>query len=207
MTHKQKDIVDELRDIAPAWSDLGAQPHFDVPAGYFDAFPSKLMERIRTIESSDAVTEELETLSPLLAGISRETPYSVPEGYFSGLAGRLADEKNRAAEGRVVKMGRTIRLFKQCLAAACIAGVIAAGAVLVSRSVNHSSLDRMLAKISDQEIEEYLTYSTDAFDNENIFTNVSLEEELPSVLPEDLSAKDIDNLLEDNLLQDDPLNQ
>lgn len=207
MTHKQKDIVKELREIAPALDDLGAHPHFDVPAGYFDAFPARLMDRIRAMENSEAVTEELETLSPVLASAPRQLPFTVPDGYFSELTEKLVTEKKHATGGRVVKMGRNIRLFKRCLAAACIAGLIALGAVLVSRSLNNSSLDRMMAKISDQEIEEYLTYNTDAFDNENIFTNVSLEEELPSVLPEDLSAKEIDNLLEDNILQDDVLNQ
>lgn len=199
--------MEELREIAPAMDDLGAHPHFDVPVMYFDAFPGKLMAHIRAMERSEAVSRELDTISPLLAAIPREIPFSVPDGYFKDLSGRLVTQKNRALEGRVVKMKRNIRLFKRCLAAAAIAGLIAVSAVLVSRSLNNSSLDRMMAKISDQEIEEYLTYSTDAFDNENIFTNVSLEGELPSMLPDNLSAKEIDNMLEDNLLQDDPLNQ
>ena len=206
MTHKEKEIVDELREIAPTLADLGAHPNFEVPARYFDAFPEKLLARIKGMDSSKAVTEELEEVSPLLAGLSRQTPFSVPEGYFGDLTHQLVHKKENAAGGRVVKMARTIRIFKRCLVAAAVAGVIAAGAVFMSRSINNSSMDRMLAGISDQEIEEYLTYSTDAFDNESIFKNVSLEEELPSVLPEELSAKDIDNLLEENLLQEDPLN-
>lgn len=206
MTHKEREIAEELREIAPALADLGAHPNFTVPVRYFDAFPEKLLMRVRTLDNAREVTAELEEVSPLLAGIARKTPYSVPEGYFNNLTEQLVKEKQFASEGRVVKMGRTIKLFKQCLAAAAVAGIIATGAVLISRSINHNSMDKMLASVSDQEIEEYLTYSTDTFDNENIFTNVSLEQDLPSVLPEDLSSKDIDNLLEDNLLQDDPLN-
>ncbi|WP_343700096.1 hypothetical protein [Chitinophaga sp.] len=206
MMHEENDIAKELRDIAPALEHLGGHPHFDVPVRYFDAFPVQLMERIRAMENSSAVTEELEQLSPLLAGVSRETPFTVPEKYFKGLTEQVVKEKNAAGEGRVVKMGRRLKLFKQCLAAASIAGLIAVSAVLISRSLSGSSMDRMMAKISDQEIEEYLTYHTDAFDNEHIFTNVSLEGEMPSVLPEDLSSKEIDNLLEDNLLQDDSVN-
>ncbi|AWO01902.1 hypothetical protein DLD77_09430 [Chitinophaga alhagiae] len=206
MTHKENDIAKELREIAPELEHLRVHPHFDVPAKYFDAFPAQLLTHIKAMENSSAVTEELEHLSPLLAGVSRETPFSVPEDYFKGLTELVVKEKNFAQEGRVVKMGRRIRLFKQCLAAASIAGLIAVSAVLISRSLSGTSMDRMMARISDQEIEEYLTYHTDAFDNENIFTNVSLEGEMPSVLPEDLSTKEIDNLLENNLLQDDLVN-
>lgn len=206
MTHKKNDIVEELREIAPALETLGAHPHFDVPVHYFDAFPDQLLARIKGMERSEAVAAELETVSPLLAGLPKTTPFSLPEGYFQELPKEILTEKNRATEGRVVKMKRNVRLFKRSLIAAGIAGLIAVSAVMISRTLNHSSIDRMMAKISDQEIEDYLTYSTDAFDNENIFTNVSLEQELPSVLPDNLSVKDIDNLLEDNLLQNDPIN-
>lgn len=207
MTHKQGDIGEELREIAPALETLGAHPDFEVPVRYFDAFPERLMARIRAIENGEAVTEELETLSPLLAGVSRKTPFAVPDGYFKDLTEKVVTGKTQATGGRVVQMGRRIRLFKRCLAAACIAGLVAVGAVLLSQSLNNNAIERMMARISDQEIEDYLMYNTDAFDEENIFANVSLEEGLPSVLPEGLSAKEIDNLLEDNLLHDVPINQ
>ncbi len=58
---------------------------------------------------------------------------------------------------------------------------------MLSKSYKDNSLDRQLAEISDQKSVDFLQSNTDAFDNENIFTNVSLEEEAPSVIPEELS--------------------
>ncbi|MGX5818550.1 hypothetical protein ACWKWU_10160 [Chitinophaga lutea] len=207
MTHKGNDIADELRGISPGLEDWGAQPAFYVPARYFENFPKLLMDRIRREAATADVSEELDAISPLLAGISRETPFTAPDGYFKKLTDQVLDEKDLAGQARIVRMGRKVKLFQRCLAAAAIAGIVCTAAVMFSRSWSNSSMDRQIAKLTDQEIEDYLTFRTDAFDNDNIFANVSLEADLPSVLPEDLSTKDIDNLLEDNLLQDIPLNQ
>ncbi|HLX92879.1 MAG TPA: hypothetical protein VKR32_14435 [Puia sp.] len=54
------------------------------PAGYFDGFADKLMQRLRS-NNSESVDEELASLSPLLTTISRKVPFSVPDGYFEEL--------------------------------------------------------------------------------------------------------------------------
>lgn len=205
--HKGKDIVDELKEVAPSLDVLGDSPAYEVPAGYFEAFPARLMAAIRAEEETQDVTRELSELSPFLASLPKQTPFSTPAGYFEGLGREVTIRKNETQPGRIVTMGRRVKLFKRCLAAAAVAGVISVGAVMLSKSYNDNSLDRQMAQISDQEIVDYLQSNTDAFDNENIFTNVSLEEEAPSVLPEELSDAEIDSYLEDNLLKELPLNQ
>lgn len=205
--HKGKEIADELKEVAPSLSALGDSPAYKVPSGYFEAFPANLMATIHATEHTQEVTEELNELSPLLAAIPRQNPFTAPDGYFEGLGREVIMRKNEEEPGRIVKMGRRVKLFKRCLAAAAVAGVISIGAVMLSKSYNDNSLDKQLAQISDQEIEDYLQSNTDAFDNENIFTNVSLEEEAPSVLPDELSEDEINNYLEDNLLKELPLNQ
>lgn len=205
---KGKEIVDELKEVAPSLSVLGDSPAYEVPQGYFEAFPNQLMAKIHTLENVQEITEELAELSPFLASIPRQTPFTAPDGYFEGLGREVIIRTNEEKPGKIVKMARRVKLFKRCLAAAAIAGVISIGAVMLSKSVNDSSLDRQLAQISDQEIEDYLQSNTDAFDNENIFTNVSLEEaDATSVLPDELSEAEIENYLEDNLLKELPLNQ
>lgn len=205
--HKGKEIADELKEVSPSLSALGDSPAYNVPSGYFEAFPANLMASIHASEHTKEVTEELHEISPFMAAIPRQSPYTVPSGYFEGLSREVIMRKNAEEPGRIVKMGRRVKMFKRCLAAAAVAGVISIGAVMLSKSYNDNSLDKQLAQISDQEIEDYLQSNTDAFDNENIFTNVSLEEETPSVLPDEMSEDEINNYLEDNLLKELPLNQ
>lgn len=203
---KGKDIVDELKQVAPSLDVLGDSPAYEVPAGYFETFPASLMAAIHAAESKQEVAEELHELSPLLASMPKQSPFTAPDGYFEGLGHEVTIRRNASQPGRIVTMGRRVKLFKRCLAAAAIAGAISIGAVMLSKSYKDNSLDRQLAQISDQEIVDFLQANTDAFDNENIFTNVSLEE-APSVLPEELSEAEIDSYLEDNLLKELPLNQ
>lgn len=205
--HKGKDIVDELKEVAPSLDIPGDPPGYSVPAGYFESFPANLMAAIRAAENKQEVAEELSELSPLLASMPKQTPFTAPDSYFEGLGHEVILRRNQSQSGRIVTMGRRVKLFKRCLAAAAVAGVISIGAVMLSKSYNEHSLDRQLAQISDQEIIDFLQSNTDAFDNENIFTNVSLEEEAPSVLPEELSEAEIESYLEDNLLKELPLNQ
>ncbi|MRG47745.1 hypothetical protein GFS24_21660 [Chitinophaga sp. SYP-B3965] len=205
--HKGKDIVDELKEVAPSLDVLGDPPAYEVPSGYFEAFPARLMAAIHAEEGTQEVTEELSELSPFLASMPRQTPFTAPDGYFEGLSREVIIRKNETQPGRIVTMGRRVKLFKRCLAAAAVAGVISVGAVMLSKSYKDNSLDRQLAQISDQEIVDFLQSNTDAFDNENIFTNVSLEDDAPSVLPDELSDSEIDSYLEDNLLKELPLNQ
>lgn len=206
MTPKAKEIVEELGQIAPEIGPLGHPPEFNLPPGYFNRFPGELMARIRQMENTEEVSRELAELSPLLASMPRKTPYYTPSGYFSELDKEMVLNREAEPTAKILPLNKRIRLFKRCLVAAAIAGVISVGAIFVAREYSGSALDRQLAQISDQEIVDYLQYNTDEFDNENIFTNVSLDEELPSVLPEELTNEEIDKMLEENILQETPFN-
>ncbi|RPD38782.1 hypothetical protein [Chitinophaga barathri] len=207
MSPKGKDIVEELGQVAPEMGPLGHPPDFDLPYGYFGRFPGQLMTHIRQIENTEEVESELATLSPTLAGLPRKTPYNAPPGYFSELDRKMVQNKDAEPTAKILPLNKRIRLFKRCLVAASIAGIISVGAVFLAREYSGNALDRQLAQISDQEIVDYLQYNTDEFDNENIFTNVSLDEDMPSVLPDELTNEEIDKMLEENLLQEIPFNQ
>lgn len=208
--NKGNDIGKELREIAPGLDALGPAPAFDVPGEYFEDFPGKMMAQIRAMERKEEITAELAELSPFLAAIPRQSPFTVEDGYFDALTSNVSARKLEAPPGKVVKMSRRLRLYKKCLVAAAIAGAISIGAVLLSKQFGTKSLDKQLAQLSDQEIIDYLQFRTDAFDTENIFANASVNEEtvnLPDIaLPEEFSAEEIEEILEDNLLKDVPFN-
>lgn len=207
MPNKGKDIVDELKQVAPGLPESAGMPAFRLPEGYFDKFPAALIDRLRHMDTEEDVQEELELIAPLLASIPRKNmPFHTPYGYFNGLDRDLIQNSGNEPVTKVVPIGRKVRLFKRCLAAAAIAGVIVVTAIWGARQWSGNAIDRQLAQISDQEIVEFLQYRSDDFDDDNIFANVSLEEGMPSVLPEDLSNEEIDRMLEDNLLQQTQLN-
>ncbi len=203
MSQKGKDIADELKGVSPDLPDLGGMPEVEIPDGYFDQFPSALIGRIRNME----VTDELEAIAPFLSAAPRKTaPFSTPYKYFEGLDRHMIAGSGNEPVSKVIPIGKKIRLFKRCLAAAAIAGVIVVSAIWGAKQWSGAAMDRRLSQISDQEIVDFLQYRSDDFDDENIFANVSLEESMPSVLPEELSNEQIDNMLEENILQQVQLN-
>lgn len=132
----RKEILTELLTVSPAIADIPFKPVFAVPAGYFDDFPSKMVEMIKKQEKS-GVMAELESISPLLASIDRKNPFTVPDGYFSTLekdlgsalvfekqVGDLGSENGKPVQkplGKVVKFGQPGRLRVLYAAASIVA--------------------------------------------------------------------------------------
>ncbi|MBW8685615.1 hypothetical protein [Chitinophaga rhizophila] len=83
MISRDNDIANELRDIIPQTDWIGIKPIFgQVPAGYFDQLPGKILQKVHAAE----VAEELETLSPLLAEVPKSVSLSIPPDYFNQLS-------------------------------------------------------------------------------------------------------------------------
>lgn len=79
MISRDNDIANELQEIIPGAAWPGLTPTFgEVPAGYFEQLPAKIMQKI-----------ELEEISPLLSEIPKTFPLSAPEGYFERLSGQI----------------------------------------------------------------------------------------------------------------------
>jgi hypothetical protein len=137
----------ENKVISPEWS---KEPVFSVPAGYFEGFAARMMDKIKddefspllsridkkmpyslpegyfeTLEAATAIKEE--SLSPLMAGLKSKAVYQVPEGYFESLSEIVSArvqpaEKNVASPARVISMSRRKRSWWQYSAAAVIVG-------------------------------------------------------------------------------------
>ncbi len=71
-------IENELREFAPALVGKQSPLPYEVPVGYFEQFPQRMLQ----LAKQDDVKEEIEVISPLLAGLSKKMPFTVPEGYF-----------------------------------------------------------------------------------------------------------------------------
>jgi len=93
----RKEILTELLTISPTLAEVPFKPVFAVPAGYFDDFPSKMVEMIKKEEESGVVAE-LESISPLLASLDRKNPFTVPEGYFTTLEKNLGSVMTEAKD-------------------------------------------------------------------------------------------------------------
>ncbi len=204
MNKKGKDIVGELEEIVPGLR-LPAETPYQAPAGYFEQLPGQIMQRIQA-EEATTVQDELAALSPLLAAAPRQQPMSAPQGYFDGLADRIMHDIQSdtvAAPAKVVPI-RSRRRYLSWVAAACLTGCVALGALFLFRHnpAPAGNFEAQLAGIPDQEIVDYLQNHTDAFDNEAIFSNVSkmdVADELPGIstnlydMPEEAIEKYLEN--------------
>lgn len=88
--------MNELNELGTSFGTLSPQNLYEVPTGYFEGLPARIMNRIKALEASDA-REELEYLSPLLSDASRKMPYEVPAGFFQNFAGSVMQQLNENA--------------------------------------------------------------------------------------------------------------
>jgi len=81
----QRDIIlQELKELESTLANLPFQNIYTVPTGYFEGLASKILNRIKDFEATNA-SEELSFLSSTLTNVSKEMPFVVPSGYFEGL--------------------------------------------------------------------------------------------------------------------------
>ena len=81
------EILDELRQLSMVVAGIPRQMPYEVPEGYFAAFPEKMVRHLQ------AGTEN--TFSP---GWGKASVFSVPDGYFEGFASRMMN-KIKATQG------------------------------------------------------------------------------------------------------------
>ena len=74
-------------NISQLMAEIPPVTPYQTPQGYFDGFATKLMERIRLMDTS--AKAELQSLSPLLSSIDKKNPFTTPDGYFSELSDNL----------------------------------------------------------------------------------------------------------------------
>lgn len=86
-------ILDELKAISPVVAGAGFRNVYEVPAGYFEALPGRMLGLLKGAEGG---------ISPVLPA-KKDNPYQVPQGYFDNFAASVlqrikADEAKSAKE-------------------------------------------------------------------------------------------------------------
>ena len=191
---------------------LKDKPTFRVPTGYFDHLPEFLTDLAKTPE--DSSRQEIRALSPLLSSLQGNYPGTVPEGYFAHFLEQTKEAIRHEAlqrsyeehitpvqEAPVVQMNRLFPVRK-FLAAAVTIGAVLLSAVwgyhiydrpsdFVRSGVNiktEAQFNAALAKLSDQDIMDYLGSSTDVSDADLIASEVDNNPDEVQNLPETISG-------------------
>lgn len=151
----------------------GKQMPQDVPDGYFDTLSDNILSKLKAQQSFQTAAEELNELSPVLAGLSKANLYEVPIGYFENLAERITE---KTTETKVVSMFSR-KVWIRYAAAAVLFAMIAFGINFfiqqpsttgpvagIPEIKTEEQINKELAKISEEEIINYLKMTSDSKD-------------------------------------------
>ena len=94
---QNNNILQELNQLNSSLADVAAQNVYTAPAGYFDGLATRMLNRIRAMEATNAV-DETNFLSPMLNVISRKMPYVVPDAYFEVLAEQALQSVRKSSD-------------------------------------------------------------------------------------------------------------
>lgn len=187
-------IAAEWKELVPQAPLVSTQPVQSLPQGYFEKLPTLVLERIR----SEAEWEtEIQALSPLLAGLSRQSPQSLPAGYFASSAQVPMAQRSKQGPAPLAKLVSFRRGF-QWAVAACLAGVLVAGAYLLtvpgsnhlpSQEAMGMAVEKHLAALGEEEMDQYIQKQTQLslLSNETSEDlNIEPEEKIQQVSEDDL---------------------
>lgn len=183
MKTENNQIISELQEIAPQLAAAGRQLPFGVPAGYFDAFASSMLLKVKEEKFNDVpagyfdqfalqvlnkvrsneVRNELEEISPFLNSLPKSMPFSLPKGYFETLQPSVPIEK--ATPAKVISLGGASK-WKQWAAAAAILFTLGIGwqflfnkpveTMTASSNVTTASVDTLLTGVDANSLTDFL---------------------------------------------------
>lgn len=167
--------------------------------GYFSQLGTQVMQRIHQEEAGTSL-EEAREIDGILAGLPRNHPFTpAPPAYFETLGSQVMG-RIREEGAKVVPM-KPRRTWVKWAVAACTAGILATAGIL--RYGTGSNNTGPLAKVSDQELVDYLQSHNDDFDNDAIYASVSnttatpeQEKTQPGVQLDDVSTDDLNQYIE-----------
>ena len=181
------------------WQQLGKKNPFTVPEGYFNEFSENIVAGAKAIEF---VNEELENLSPLMTSLKTKQVYEVPSGYFEANAAAILKKLNAPA-GKVISIGFGRKMMRYA-AAAVVAGLVLVAGYMYTGNTKPAvpaagDVPGELAKVTDQEIENFLNNNTASLaDTSSI---VAADDEMSDKDSKDLLANISDEELQHYLEQ------
>ncbi len=181
---REKAIQEELKELAPFLASLEKKNHFIIPEGYFEENEEKLLEIVLIDEKIKKVQK--------LAG--NRVSAIAPAGYFEALPSRIVNRIKQGDEIRILSIERTFN-WKQWIqiAAAVIAVVIMGFPIIKNNFTTRENVEIALQKVSDDELNNYLSENTVALNEEELASQVSiasLEKETNKITAEGVTDVD-----------------
>lgn len=211
---------EELASLSPLLSGIAKKTTFQAPEGYFSELAAGIVSGVKAIEF---VNDELEEPASLLAGLKDKQTYQAPEGYFDLLAVTILKKAKLTGAGQeqdaskppanrpssvVLGSAQTISIKRnkskswiRYAAAAAVTGLIlVAGWPILHKTGGTVTPDiqKSLAKVSDQEILNYIDNQTITNPQAETMTN-------GSTATLDINESDIKTMMGD--VPDDELKQ
>lgn len=170
MNHNS-DIEKELREISPLISTIERKIYFSIPPGYFEQFPSQVVEQINLNSTQPGIAEnkEITEISPLIASLKDKPTLRVPPDYFNTLSQIITDRVSPAAAPVINLRENRKTKWKGYAVAAAITGIIGIALFFQFYSKNNDEsfpfvqkidfhdLSTQLPKISDTDLTNYLS--------------------------------------------------
>ena len=177
------DIEKELKAISPTLSEIKNSPVFEVPHGYFEALPERLLKLVKENKDGGLLPdEEINALSPLIASLKNKTVFGIPDGYFDALpqniTGKLTEAKQEAPVFQIDRGFKNRQpAWLKYAAAAVVTGVVAVSALFfwnktpdnyssrpslsATENDNQQPVLMQLPEVSDTDLATYLSAATE----------------------------------------------
>ena len=148
-----KDVSEELSMLSPLLSKAGKKNPYTVPEDFFNELSENMISGMKAVSF---VKDELETLHPLMSDLRNKNTYTVPDGYFDQLPQMILHRVKKQEPAKVVSLKQNKSWLKYAVAAAVTGVVFTIGILTFNNKPVAEDPATSLAKISDQEISNYL---------------------------------------------------
>jgi hypothetical protein len=118
-----------------------------VPQGYFDQLADNILNKIKTLQSTETSADELRQLSPMLYSIQDSNVFEVPAGYFDSVSDAV--NARIKPQAPVVRMGIRASFMKYAAAA-----VVVCFLTLGIFKIAHKSIDGTQVATLDPSIQK-----------------------------------------------------
>ena len=180
----EPNISSELSSISAAVANLPKNTPFYLPKGYFESFPTQIIETIHLRNDQDGQADQQLSIT-----MNREdNGFSVPGGYFEGFSAQLMEkikETPQKEEAKIIGIFGLKNILKYAVAA-CIAGTI----FFSYLGIRDSEAQKQVASLHKTEAPSDLSM-------EGIVSYLEETEEPSQTTEAELTITETDNLLVD----------
>lgn len=140
---RNKDIINELREISPAVANLEPINLYTVPEGYFETLADVIKARVITKENK---TEE----SLVLDAAGKTMPLHIPDGYFENLSNSILSKIKTQQEQTVTEVLNEISPL--------LAGISNANVYTVPAGYFESISNKLLQQVSEKKQSKVISF-------------------------------------------------